>query len=139
MEVCPAYYRPVVQTAYFSGMRRGVIMGLSRRQLNLKSRITRLGERDVKERRAKRVPIHSELVPILEQCHKVTSPETDRVFVIQDEEGIRPPSFESTKNPWRRRISKLGLEPAPRFHDLCHTWKPNARRSGMPPRFKRAS
>jgi hypothetical protein len=43
----------------------------------------------------------------------------------------RPPGEESIKNPWRRQVPKLGLDPAPRFHDLRHTWKTNARRSGM--------
>jgi hypothetical protein len=32
---------------------------------------------------------------------------------------------------WDRNVDKLGLDPAPRFHDLRHSWKTNARRSGM--------
>jgi integrase len=112
-------------------MRRGEILGLTRRQVNLGTRIIRLGEENTKERRAKRVPIHSDLVPILEQCMKVTSLESDRVFLLNDKQGIRPVSLEGMKNPWRRQIPKLGLDPAPRFHDLRHTWKTNARRSGM--------
>jgi integrase len=137
-DVCPPWYQPIVQTAFYSGMRRGEIMGLSRRQVNLGTRIIRLGARDTKERRVKRVPVHKDLVPVLEQCMKVTSLESDRVFLIQDQTGIRPPSIESTKNPWRRHVPKLGLDPAPRFHDLRHTWKTNARRSGMDPEIREA-
>jgi hypothetical protein len=32
---------------------------------------------------------------------------------------------------WDRRIIKLGFNPFPIFNDLRHTWKTNARRSGM--------
>ncbi|MDQ1238826.1 MAG: hypothetical protein QG577_1011, partial [Thermodesulfobacteriota bacterium] len=46
--------------------------------------------------------------------------------------GIRPIGVEATKNPWERACKSLGLEkPWPRFHDLRHTWRSNARRSGV--------
>jgi len=35
-------------------------------------------------------------------------------------------------------VAKVGLEPEPYFHDLRHTWKTNARRSGMHPEIERA-
>ena len=46
---------------------------------------------------------------------------SDRVFLVQDHRGIRPPGA--------RKI--LASDPHPRFHDLRHTWRTNARRSGM--------
>ena len=35
-------------------------------------------------------------------------------------------------------MAKVGFDPAPRFHDLRHTWKTNARRSGMHPEIEKA-
>jgi len=57
---------------------------------------------------------------------------SDKVFLLQDRKGIRPIGVEATKNPWERACQSLGLEkPRPRFHDLRHTWRINARRSGV--------
>jgi hypothetical protein len=39
---------------------------------------------------------------------------------------------------WDRNVAKVDLDPPPRFHDLRHTWKTNARRSGMHPEIERA-
>ncbi|MCX5860882.1 MAG: tyrosine-type recombinase/integrase [Deltaproteobacteria bacterium] len=39
---------------------------------------------------------------------------------------------------WDRKVSKIKLESPPRFHDLRHTWKTNARRSGMHPEIEQA-
>ena len=58
--------------------------------------------------------------------------ESERLFLIKDGKGVRPPSKHSPKNTWRRAVARLGLvDPRPRFHDLRHTWKTNARRSGV--------
>lgn len=136
VDVCPSWYAPAVQTAFYTGMRRGEILGLTRKQVNLGTRVIRLGAENTKERRTKRVPIHRDLVPILEACMKVAALGSDHVFLLQDDKGVHPLSFESAKNPWRRQIRRLGLSPSPRFHDLRHTWKTNARRSGMDPEIR---
>ena len=74
-----------------------------------------------------------ELVSILQECVKVRNIETDRVFLLDG----RPPSPESIKNPWRKACKVIELnDPRPRFHDLRHTWKTNARRSGMDPEIR---
>ncbi|MFC1836852.1 tyrosine-type recombinase/integrase, partial [Thermodesulfobacteriota bacterium] len=39
---------------------------------------------------------------------------------------------------WDRNMAKLDFDEAPRFHDLRHTWKTNARRSGMHPEIEQA-
>ena len=41
-------------------------------------------------------------------------------------------SYDSLQHPWFRALDKLNwVSPRPRFHDLRHTWKTNARRSGL--------
>ena len=128
----PEWFKPIVQTAYYSGMRRGEVLGLTRSQIKLKSRMIVLSATDTKEGHPKRVPIHGDLMPVLRAAMRVSLFDEDRVFLIRDAAGVRPPSDESTKNPWRKAMRKLGLvDPRPRFHDLRHTWKTNARRSGV--------
>jgi len=129
-EVSPNWFRNVILTAYYTGMRKNEIMGLTRKNVDLVDRIIHLAPEDTKEGDWKRVPIHKNLVPVLRDAMKVTSLESDRIFLIRDTHGVRPPSEHSTKNPWRKACKKLGLtDPRPRFHDLRHTWRANARRS----------
>lgn len=140
IDQCPAWFRPIILTAYYTGMRRGEILGLTRKQVNLAKRIITLSPEDTKEAHWKRMPIHGNLVPILEESLKVTSLETDKVFLWQGKQGVRPLELETFKNPWPRACEalekkKLLKKPWPRFHDLRHTWRTNARRSGVDPQI----
>ena len=132
VEKVPTWLRPIVQTAYYTGMRRGEILALTRKHLKLSRRMILLGPDDVKEGQWKRVPIHTELVPILDEVLKVLSIGSDRVFLIEG----RPPCKHSLRKPWVQAVQETGLEPAPHFHDLRHAWKTNARRSGMDPEIR---
>jgi hypothetical protein len=105
-----------------------------RQQVNLSRRIITLSPLDTKEHGWKRVPIHEDLVPTIEDALRVRALGTDRVFLIQDRAGTRDLGKDSITNPWPRACEALGLEkPLPRFHDLRHTWRANARRSGVDP------
>ncbi|MEW6352218.1 MAG: site-specific integrase [Thermodesulfobacteriota bacterium] len=129
---CPAWFRAMIWTGFYSGMRRGEIMNLSRKQISLSKRMIYLGSEDTKEGAPKRVPIRMELVPILRKALDGNSIHTDKVFLIQDEKGTRPPTLETVKNCWPRACEKLRLEkPWPRFHDLRHSWRACARKSGV--------
>lgn len=115
VDLSPSWVRPVFLSAYFSGMRRGELLGLTWNQVDLKARIARLSPHDTKEGRSKRVPLRSEVVAVLEQCRRVRSLATDKVFLIDG----RPPNGESIKNPWRRACKAVALvDQRPRFHDL---------------------
>ncbi len=131
-ERLPDWLQPVVQTAYYTGMRQGEILGLTRTQVKLEGRMIVLAPKDVKEANWKRVPIHKDLVPILREAMKVQSLSNDRIFLLDG----HPLSRHSIKKPWHLAAGKLGLEPLPRFHDLRHTWKTNARRSGIDPEIR---
>lgn len=128
----PHWYQRIIWCAFYTGMRRGEILSLNRKQVNLAKRMIYLRPEDTKEGQPKRVPIHRELVPILDEALHVPTLRTDKVFLIQDHRGIREPGTDSFDNPWPRACRALGMEkPYPRFHDLRHTWRTNARRSGM--------
>ena len=138
---CPGWYQLVIWTAYYTGMRREEIFGLTRKRLNLKNRMIYLGPDDVKENDWKRVPIHRELVPYLKEALRLPSLTSDKVFLVRDGQGIRPLGKDTFKNPWPRackalKEDELLKEPFPHFHDLRHTWKTNARRSKMDPEIR---
>jgi integrase len=133
---CPVWYQRIIWAAYFSGMRRGELLSLTRKQVNLSKRMIHLEPEDTKENRRKRVPIHHELVPILEEAVRTPFLASDKVFLVQDDQGMRTPGTDTASNPWPRacealKKAKLLRKPFPRFHDLRHTWRTNARRSGM--------
>ncbi len=132
VEKLPLWLRPIAQTAYYTGMRRGEILGLTRKHLKPSGRMIVLGPEDVKEGQWKRVPIHRDLVPILEEILKVRLIGSDHLFLIEG----RPPCEHSLRKPWVQAVNEVGLDPAPHFHDLRHAWKANARRSGMDPEIR---
>jgi integrase len=133
-DFAPAWLKPILWTAYYTGMRRGEILGLTRTQINLTRRMILLGPKDTKEGHWKRVPVHKELLPVLEKVLRVQSLGTDHIFLVKDQ----PPNKHSLKNPWLKAVRSMELKPRPRFHDLRHTWKTNARRSGMDPEIREA-
>jgi integrase len=114
-------------------MRRGEVVGLTRKRVNLKKRMIYLGPEHVKEGQWKRVPIHKDLVPILEEVMKVQSIGTENIFLHNGAPVTHP---DQLRWCWDRKSAKAGFDPHPRFHDLRHTWKTNARRSGMHPEIQ---
>lgn len=134
IDLVPKWLRPIIQTAYYTGMRRGEIMNLTGNNVDLSRRIIRIGPEGTKEGQWKRVPIHRDLVYILQEVVKVRSLSTSRIFLLNG----RPVSPDSIRTPWVAAATAIGLDPSPTFHDLRHTWKTNARRSGIDPEIREA-
>lgn len=133
VEQCPEWHQAIVKVAYYTGMRRGEILGLKWNQVNIATRILTFTPDGTKEGQWKRVPIHRDLLPIFESAARVRSLHDDHVFLLNG----HIPSRDSVKNPWRKAVARIGFtDPRPRFHDLRHTWKTNARRSGMDPEIR---
>ena len=136
---CPPWYVPMLWTAYYTGMRRGEILGLTRKGMNLASRIIVITPEGTKEGLWKRVPIHQELAPILREVLEGPAVMSGKVFPLRDSRGVSELGLETFKNVWQRACHALSMdEPLPRFHDLRHTWKTNARRSGLHPEIEMA-
>jgi integrase len=130
------WFQPIAQTAYYTGMRRGEILGLTWKRVNLKARMIYLGPDDVKEKDWKRVPIHQDLLPILEGLRRRQVIGLDRLFMHN---GSTVTHKDQVRWAWDRNVAKVeGLDPLPHFHDLRHTWKVNARRSGVHPEIEQA-
>ena len=140
---CPEWYQLIIWTAYYTGMRRGEIFDLTRKQINLAQRMITLTPADTKEAHWKRVPIPRELMPYLKEALRLASLTSEKFFLVRDDRGLRELGKDTFKNPWPRACkalehAELLKEPFPRFHDLRHTWKTNARRSGMDPEIREA-
>ena len=125
---CPSWFQGVIWIAYLTGMRRGEILGLTWNQVNLPKRMVYLSATDTKEGSKKRVPLHIDVLPVFEELSKVRSLKDSAVILI-DGHGL---GTDTVKNTWRRAMLKLEWpKPWPRLHDLRHTWKVNALKSGV--------
>jgi integrase len=127
---CPPWSQPIFRTLYFTGMRRGEVLGLRWADVNLEKRIITLDMAMTKERRPKRVPISRILIPDFEKASRVRRLFQDRVFL--NAEGS-PPHEDSLSRVWRTAVKAVGIDPGPTVHDLRHCWKTNAMRSRVHP------
>ncbi len=89
-------------------------------------------DQDIKEGEPKRIPIHSDLEPHLENALKVRALGVDNVFLLSDRKGTRAVTKDCVELAMRRIVKCLNPEPRFSFHDLRHTFKANCRRSGIP-------
>ncbi len=128
MDVCPPWFQDITHIAYLTGMRKGEIHRLRWSHINLGKRIITFHSTETKEGKSNRVPIHRDLIQVFERIAKVRSLNDNLLFQIDG----HPISYDSLQHPWFRALEKLNWrKPRPRFHDLRHTWKSNARRSGI--------
>ena len=122
-DFCPIWFQDMIWMSYLSGMRKGEVFKLRWSNVNLSKRIISFHATDTKEGKCKRVPIHRELIPVFERIGKIRSLSDDKLFQVEPQ---------SIHKPWPRALKRLNWEqPTPCFHDLRHSWKTNARRSGI--------
>lgn len=121
------WIKPIIKTSYYTGMRRGEIIDLKRNQVNLERRMIIIPPTGTKEMQWKRIPISKDFHELLAEIMAVPILRCDYVFTI-DGHQTNPESF---KRQWKNAVK--GMDPAPRFHDLRHTFKTNMRNSGVAP------
>ena len=121
------WFKPIIEAAYYTGMRRGEIIDLKRNQVNLERRMIIIASSGTKEKNWKRIPISRDFHQLLVEIMAVPILRCDYVFRIDGHKTI-PESF---KRQWKSAVK--GMEPAPRFHDLRHTFKVNMRNSEVDP------
>jgi integrase len=126
----PQWCRPIAIIAYYTGMRQGEVRNFTRSQIDMNRRVIRLTPEDTKEKGWKTVPIHWDLMPWLRQVLRSASSEQvvglETVFLLNG----RPINRRYIPRAWDAAVEKAEL-PGLHFHDLRHTWKTNARRSGI--------
>jgi integrase len=127
--------RGIIAMAYFTGMRRGEILGLTWDRVDLKKRLIYLEARHTKDKEPRKVPICAELLRMLQEMpSRITESVKERhVFTYQGEPlkgniraGIRCAC--KLAGLAYGRNSRDGLT----LHDLRHTFTTNMRRAGVP-------
>lgn len=132
LEEVAEWFRPIVQCAYYTGMRRNEIVELRKEHVIFERRLIIITAGNTKEYAWKRVPISRELESVLRDAISQTDSPCNHVFTINGHQ-TNPESF---KRQWRLAIKNLELKP--RFHDLRATWKVNARNSGIEEELRRS-
>lgn len=132
----PEEIRPVIAFAYFTGCRKGEILGLQWPQVDLSEQAVRLEPGETKNNEGRMIPLVSELYQVLamqKETHDRCWPESPWVF-----SRAGKPILEF-KNAWAAACKSAGLvdaegEPAKLFHDLRRTGVRNLIRAGVPER-----
>jgi len=130
MACLPRHTREIFATAFYTGMRKGEILGLTWDKVNLKDRVIQLEATDTKDNEPRKIPICDELYRIL----KAIPPPIHDNHVFQY--GGKPVSDirASLKRACKEaritygRFAKDGFV----FHDLRHTFNTYMRKSGVP-------
>ena len=115
----PVWLRPPILRGYHPGMRLSEMRKLNPKQVFLDRRTIFLPDpKKIKERKAKRIPIHRDLHPILERILQMNPAECEHAFMICDEDGTRPVTKNTVESAFRRMFKVLRPEPRFSFHDL---------------------
>lgn len=127
VESCPAALAPVVRFALATGMRKGEVLGLRWRDVDLERREAVVVAANAKSKRSRVVglttDVHGMLAGMRLARPKPTMDDSDRVFVLRDGEPIAPSAVRSM---FDRAVPKcagipLAKRTVLRFHDLRHT------------------
>jgi integrase len=124
----PAYLRPVVWFAFYTGWRRGEIMALSWHEVDLPGKVIRLG--DTKSGYGRVLALEGAVWDILcyqERLGCFRALHTDAVFPGPNGH------LRDFKEAWKKARAKAGLE-GKLFHDLRRTAVRNMLRAGVPER-----
>jgi integrase len=127
----PAHLKPIVTTAYYTGMRKGELLKLKWSYIDRKAWFIRLPAKIVKERRDKNIPINEHVKGVLDSVPR--SINHDFVFTYRgnhiEENGIKKSFRTACKNAGipHGRKTENGIT----FHDLRRTVKTNMLKAGV--------
>lgn len=115
LEVCDPYLRSIVLFAIHTGMRRGEILGLRWKEVDLRNAVATIPAAKAKGKRDRFVPLNTVAKGILEG---MATPSNRTGLVFSSSSGKPNDNFERL---WRAALEGSGLEDF-RFHDLRHTF-----------------
>ena len=126
----PVHLQPVVLVAYYTGMRRGEILGLVWDRVNLFKGIIDLTVKDTKTQEPRHVYFEAipELREVFVEAARQRRKDRKEVFLRLDGDPVPNRYLERYME---RACKKAGLEPF-RFHDLRHTFNTNMVKAGVP-------
>lgn len=118
---CPDHVRPIVLTAFYTGMRKSEVIGLTWGEVDLETGFIRLPSDRTKPKIARPVPLHPRIKKTLERLPRGLH--TDRVF-LKDGKPLS-----DIKRSYRTACHQAGLDDFT-FHDLRHCAINNLRQAG---------
>jgi integrase len=127
LDASPDYLKPILQCAYYTGMRRGEILGLTWDKVDLKAGFIRLKDTDTKTDDARNIPIGRELRDVLGRLPVALDAQERRLPHVFTHSG-RP--VKSIKRVFARARQQTGITNTV-FHDYRHTATTNLRRAGV--------
>jgi len=134
-EALPDHIRPVLSFGYYTGCRRGEILGLRWDQVDLIRGMVRLEPGETKNEEAREIPLVGDLLALLRLRRETRDsgfPDCPWVFFHDDGKQIR-----SIKNAWANACKRAGLwdestqKPTRLFHDLRRSGVRNLVRAGV--------
>ena len=120
---CPAHLRPVIITAWETGMRKNEMLSLQWQQVDLKNSLIQLYGDNTKNGKSRKVPI----TPYLMSTLKKMKPINEWVF------NYKGRHLMDVKTAFVKGCDQAGIRDF-RFHDLRHCFVTRMRRSGIPDR-----
>ncbi len=124
LEASPPHLACIIETAYYSGMRVGEILGLTWDRVNMKEGYIQLEAEDTKTTEPRKIYFFPRVREILWELRRVRSLSHRFIFMYQS----RP--IKSIKTAFKSACEKAGIENL-RFHDLRHTCVTNLRKAGV--------
>lgn len=121
IKACPYHLRPVVEMAYYTGMRRSEIVFLTWDEVDLDKGFIRLSASRTKTNAARNIPLHPRLKEILRQLPRGLR--TNRVFLLKGK------PFAEIKRSFNKACRDASLNNFT-FHDLRHCALNNLRLAG---------
>ncbi len=119
---CSPRLKAVVQLAYWTGMRRGEILGLRWDQVDVHQKVINLEATDTKTREKREIPLTEMLVNLLQKTPRTVG--SPYVFTYKGKRVI------SIKTAFRKACRKAEVKDF-RFHDLRHCAVTNLRKAGV--------
>jgi len=126
----PPHLKGVIACGYYTGMRRGEILGLTWDKVDLENRLIRLEATDTKDKEPRLIPICDELFEILKDQPKALHHK--HVFTYKGN-----PISTNFKRSFASACEKAGIPHGHKtkggitFHDLRHTFNTNMRKAGV--------
>ena len=130
IESANRHLKAILLTAYWTGMRKGEILGLRWNRIDMKERLIRLKPEDTKTGQPRKIPIGAALFEVLQGIPRGI-PLDKHVFLyrrkpVNDIRGSLKEASAGTGIPYGR-FTENGFI----FHDLRHTFNTNARKAGV--------
>ena len=128
----PAYLKPVVSMAYYTGMRKEEILGLQWSQVDLMEGKITLKAEDTKNKEPRVIYMEGELLEVIHFQRALRDQKfPDCLWVFFNEQGERIGEF---RKSWKSSCKKAGVDESRIFHDLRRTGVRNMVRAGIPER-----